>query len=107
MIGCRAFAKCTSLRSFSIPRLVEELGSNCFNESICLYQLRFASSESLKMVIGDESVDDALDKFGVTTSSGLFRIEVEAGEIELKFPGWVSIDDGEGDFEFSLVMDLQ
>jgi hypothetical protein len=47
----------------------------------------FASPESLKTLIDDRSLDDALDKFGVAASSGLFRIEVEDGEGELEFSG--------------------
>jgi hypothetical protein len=31
----------------------------------------------LKRVVGDRSVDDALDEFGVNTNSSLFKIEVE------------------------------
>jgi hypothetical protein len=59
------------------------------------------------MVIGDQSLDDALDKFGVTTSSGLFRIDIEDCELEMKFPGWVSVEDAERNFGFSLVRDVQ
>jgi hypothetical protein len=59
------------------------------------------------MVIGHRSVDEALDKFGVTGSSGLFRIDIEDGEIELKFPGWVSVRCGEEGLHFSLVRDFR
>jgi hypothetical protein len=39
--------------------------------------------------------------------SGLFRIDVEDGEIELDFPGWVSVDCGVEDLHFSLVRDFR
>jgi hypothetical protein len=87
-IGDRAFAKCISLRSFDIPRLVVAIGSNCFDECIHLYQLRCLSSESLKRIVGDRSLYDALDELGVSGGSGLFRIEVEDGGAELKVGGW-------------------
>jgi hypothetical protein len=108
-IGERAFANCTSLRSFAVPGHVVEIGSNCFSECIYLYRLRFGSSVLLKRVLGDRSLDDGLEGFGVTVSSGLFKIEMEEGEVKLPFPGWSYIDgdDGEGDSELSLVPEIQ
>jgi hypothetical protein len=106
-IGARAFAKCTSLRSFSVPPLVGEINSTCFTECIHLYELKFMSSECLKRVIGDRLLDDVLDEFGVTGSSSLFRIDVEdGGGVELKFQGWSQVGDCEGDLEFSLIQDI-
>jgi hypothetical protein len=106
-IGFRAFAKCSSLRSFFIPRLVEKIGRQCFAECIYLYRLKFLSSESLQRVIDERVLDDVLYEFGMTTSSCLFRIDIEGGDIELKFPGWVSVHNDDEDFEFSLFRDLQ
>jgi hypothetical protein len=109
-IGCRAFAKCTSLRSFSIPRQVVEIGGNCFAECLHLYRFGFWSSKSLKRVIGDKSLDAALDGFGVSGSSGLFRIEIEDGAMDFIFTGWVYVHDDceedETDLQLSLVRDL-
>jgi hypothetical protein len=97
-IGARAFAKCTSLRSFSPPPLVGDIGSTCFIECIHLYELKFMSSECLKRAIGDRLLDDILDEFGVTGSSSLFRIDVEDGEgVELEFQGWSQVGDCKGD----------
>jgi hypothetical protein len=76
-IGANGFAKCTSLRSFSIPRHVVNIGRNCFTKCIHLYRLRFRSSESITRVIGDQSLDDALNELGVIARSSLFGIEVE------------------------------
>jgi hypothetical protein len=106
-LGAKAFAKCTSLRSFSIPRQVGEIGSNCFKKSMYLYRLSFQSSESLARIIGNRSLDDALDEFGVSASSSLFRIEVGDGGMRLKFPGWTYVCGCEGDLERSLVRNVQ
>jgi hypothetical protein len=101
-IGVRAFAKCPSVRSFFIPPLVEKIGSQCFSECIYLSQLKFNSSESLQRVIDDRPLDDNLYEFGMTTNSNLFRIDIADGDIELRFPGWVSVHNDDEDFEFSL-----
>jgi hypothetical protein len=105
-IGARAFAKCTSLRSFYFPLRVGEIGRNCFEECIHLYKLEFSSSESLKTIVGDRSLDDALYELGVSESSSLLRIEVEDGgiELELEFAGWSSVSGGDDeDFHLTLV----
>jgi hypothetical protein len=110
-IGARAFAKCFWLRSFYFPQSARGIGNNCFNECIHLYQLRFGSSECLQRVIGDRSLDDALEEFGVSASSSLLRIDFEAVrmelEMEMRFPGWVSTSDGDGTLQFSPGGDLQ
>jgi hypothetical protein len=97
-IGEMAFANCTSLRSFYIPQSARGIGSNCFQGCIYLYRITFGSSECLQRVIGDRSLDDALPEFGMIMRSSLFQIDVEDGgvELELDFPGWVSVRDGEG-----------
>jgi hypothetical protein len=102
-IGDRAFAKCTSLRSFSIPQQVGEVGRNCFAESIHLCRLRFRSSESMTRVIGDQSLDDALNELGVNVCSSLFEIEVEDGGEELNHPGWISLSGREGGLHLTLI----
>jgi hypothetical protein len=80
-LGARAFAKYTSLRSFSVPPLVGEIGRNC--------------------------LEDALDEFGLSVGSTLFRINIEDGGMELKFPGWTCVCAGEGNSELSLIQDIQ
>jgi hypothetical protein len=106
MIGVRAFANCTSLRSFSIPQQVGEIGSNCFKKCNYLYRLKFQSLGSLAKVIRNQSLDEALDGFGVTVSSTLFRIELEDEGVKFKFP-WSYVCDSEGDLQLSLVGDIQ
>jgi hypothetical protein len=106
-IGGKAFAKCTSLRSFSIPQQVREIGRNCFRKCIHLNRLKFGSSESLKRVVGNRSLDDAREEFGEDRSATLLRIEVEDGGAGLQFSGWVSVPDDDGGSHSMLVRDLQ
>jgi hypothetical protein len=86
-IGANAFAQCTSLRLFSIPRQVREIGSNSFNGCIHLSRVRFSSSASLKRIVGHRSLDATLNKLAASGSSHLFRIEVDDGGMELNLPG--------------------
>jgi hypothetical protein len=102
-IGGRAFAECTSLKSFSIPGLVAVIGGNCFSECNHLYRLKFGSSTFLKTVVGDRSLDDALYDFGVSINSSLFGLDIVDGGLELNFPGWISVHDGDGNLHLSLV----
>jgi hypothetical protein len=66
----------------------------------------FGSPQSLRKVVADRSLDDALEEFGVTGCSGLFRIEVGDGGLELNLPGWVSVR-GDGDLRLSLMRGIQ
>jgi hypothetical protein len=84
-IGSVAFAKCTSLRSFVIPRDVGTIVRNCVNKSICLDRLSFESPAFLYEQVGDRRREGALAKPGLNT-----------------FPGWASIGDG----EFTVVQDI-
>jgi hypothetical protein len=106
-IGARVFANCTLLRSFDISRVADGIGSNAFNQCIHLNRLKFRSLESLKRVVGARSLDDALDEFGVSRNSSLFKIEIDDVEADLRFPGWVSLRDGDGGLHLTLVPDLQ
>jgi hypothetical protein len=82
--------------------LVGEIHPSCFHGCIYLYRLTFKSSESLKRIVGDRSLDDAPDELGVSGGSSLFRIEVEDGGAELEFPGWISTRIGETGFYLTL-----
>jgi hypothetical protein len=107
-IGARAFAKCTSLRSFGTSPQIGEIGSNSFSECIYLYRFKFTSSESLKRVLAERSLDEALHELGVSVSSSLFSIEIDDAEVKLKFPGWsYVVGGGEGDVQLSLVREIQ
>jgi hypothetical protein len=104
-ISGRALARCTSLRSFSIPQHVGEIGS--FSDCIHLYRLKFASSKSLKRIIASISLDDASWSFGVSPSPSLFRIDIEDGGEELNHPGWASLGSCEGDVKLWFVREYQ
>jgi hypothetical protein len=108
-VSVRELAKCTPLRSFSIPPLVGGIGSNFFEECNYVYQLKFKSSESLRRVIGNRSVDGAWYEFGVRESSGLFRTDVDQRGMKLQFPGWAgkSVRTRDGDLHLTLVRDIQ
>jgi hypothetical protein len=105
--SARAFRRCTSLRSFGVPSRVGEIGSNCFTQCLHLSRITFASSESLKRVISDHSLDDAWDRFGFRVTSSPFRVEVDHGGVELKFPGQVSVSGGDEDLHLTLIRDIQ
>jgi hypothetical protein len=90
MIGKEAFADCCSLKSFHVSRSVERIGEGCFGGCGPLRQLRFRSLASLKKIVGDFTLDEALENIGFDEISSLFRIEVEDGGADFEFGGWVS-----------------
>jgi hypothetical protein len=92
-IGQEAFAGCSSLRSFYVPKDVEGIGENCFAKCPSLSRLRFGSGQTLKRIVRDATLDEALEHLGVTEITSLFRIEVQDDRDDLSFPGWVSIAD--------------
>jgi hypothetical protein len=92
-IGREAFSGCCCHRSFYIPKKVSRIGENCFKKCPSLFRLKFASGETLTSIVGDLTLDKALDHLGVTEIWGLFRIEVEDAVSDLSFPGWVSVAD--------------
>jgi hypothetical protein len=106
-IGAQTFAKRASLRSFSIPPLIREIGGNSFDQCIHLYRLNFQSSESLMRVLGDRSLEHALEELGVRTNSGLFSIEVGDGEMDLKLVKSISVHAVDENLQLSLVRDPQ
>jgi hypothetical protein len=71
------------------------IGRNCFQEYIHLCRLKFRSLESLNIVVGHRSLDDALYETGVNWGSSLFRIEVEDGGVELNFSGLILMTENE------------
>jgi hypothetical protein len=94
IIGKEAFGDCCSLRSFYVPQCVEGIGERCFSGCGPLRRLRFGSIASLKKIVGDGTVDAALENIGFGRISSLFRIEVDHGGVNLEFPGWISVADG-------------
>jgi hypothetical protein len=106
-ISATAFAKRTSLRTFSIPLRVVQIDRNCFDKRIHLYRLKFQSSESLTRVVGDRSLENALDEFGVSSGSGLLTIIIAEGGVDVKFAESVYVHNVDEDSELSLVRDLQ
>jgi hypothetical protein len=92
-IGEEAFAGCCSLRSFYVPKKVERIGENCFKKCPSLSRLKFGSGDTLKKIVRDRTLDEALEHFGFTEISSLFRIEVEDDVSDFSFPGWIPVGD--------------
>jgi hypothetical protein len=69
----------------------------------------FQSSELLKRIIGDRSLDDAAKEIGISGSSALFRIEVEDGGAEFNLGGCVSVhgDGDHPDLQLTLMRDFE
>jgi hypothetical protein len=92
-IGKEAFAHCRSLRSFCFPKTVREVGENCFVSCGPLHLLIFVSGVSLKEIVGNRTLDEALEHIGFTDISSLFQIDVNEDGVDLDFAGWVSVGD--------------
>jgi hypothetical protein len=92
-IGQEAFAGCICLISFYVPKSVKVIGESCFRKCRSLYQLGFGSGETLKSIVGDTTLDEALEHLGVTEISNQFRIEVVEDGANLAFPGWIPLAD--------------
>jgi hypothetical protein len=88
-----AFAECHSIRSFEIPGRVRSIGQNCFRQCPFLCRLRCRSSDSVRDIVGDLALNQALENLGFRMILDSFRINVEKGGAELKFAGWVSVAD--------------
>jgi hypothetical protein len=100
-IGNEAFAECRSLASFDIPRNVEAIGRNCFINCIRLSWLKFFKGESLKQIVGDVTVDEALENIGFTELSNALKIEIsdiDDGGAPFEFGGWSLINDEDSYF---------
>jgi hypothetical protein len=86
-LGRKAFAKCFSLRSFKSPRNVGEIGGNCFSKCNHLTRLKFWCGESLTTIVGEGTLDEALDRIGLSDIPSTFKIEVDHGRLDFDFPG--------------------
>jgi hypothetical protein len=86
-----AFADCRSLRSFYFPSSVTGIGRKCFERCVCLRRLTFGSGATLKCIVGDMTLDEALENIGFAHLSSLLEIEVNGEGVDLEFPGWVSV----------------
>jgi hypothetical protein len=60
----------------------------------------------LNKFVGDLTLDEALEKFGLDEIAWVFRIEIEAadGDLKFAFAGWSFVADGGS--HFALVHDL-
>jgi hypothetical protein len=96
-IGEEAFAGCCCLRSFYVPKSVGRIGENCFNECFSLPGLRFGSGDTLKLIVRDRLLNEALEYLGFTDIWSQFQIDVDEGVSDLSFPGWIPIPDGRSD----------
>jgi hypothetical protein len=103
-IANEAFAGCCSLRAFYVPRSVEFIGENCFKSCVSLRRLRFVSGSSLKRLIGNSTLDDGLETFGLGEITILMRIEIEDGEMPDDIGSWSSVPDSRS--HLTLVQDI-
>jgi hypothetical protein len=55
--------------------------------------VRFGSGDSIKKVVGEMTLDEALEHFGFNDISSVFMIEVTEGGVDLKLPGLSSVVD--------------
>jgi hypothetical protein len=92
-IGREAFMKCCSLRSFYVPKNVERIGKDCFRKCPSLAGLRFGSGGTLKRIVTEKTLDEALEHLGITEISSVFRIEIDEDGSDLAFPGWIAVSD--------------
>jgi hypothetical protein len=92
-IGKEAFADCRSLRSFYFSKSVREVVESCFIRCDPLHLLVFGSGGSLKRVVGDATLDEALEHIGFDDISSLFKIDVNEDGADLNFSGWISVGD--------------
>jgi hypothetical protein len=91
-IGQKAFAGCSCVRSFYVPKNVEEIGANCFKKCPSLFQLKFGSGDTLRTIVRDRTLAEAMEHLGFAEISRLFRIEVDNDGSDLLFPGWIRVD---------------
>jgi hypothetical protein len=56
-----SFSECHWLRSLCFPKDVEVVSEDCFRKWFSVFQLRFVSAESLKRLVGDSPVDEAVE----------------------------------------------
>jgi hypothetical protein len=96
-IGQEAFEGCSCLRSFYVPKSVERIGENCFKKCPSLSRLRFGSGDTLKLMVRDRPLNEALEHLGFTDIWSQFQIDVDEGGSDLSFPGWIPIRDGHSD----------
>jgi hypothetical protein len=92
-IGEEAFAGCYCLRSFYVPKNVARIGANCFKECLSLFRLKFGSGDTLRRIVRDLTLDEALYDLGIIEISSLFGIEIDDDCSDLSFPLWISIAD--------------
>jgi hypothetical protein len=92
-IGREAFTGCSCLRSFYVPKTVEVIGENGFKKCPSLFRLKFGSGDTLKRIVRDMTLDEALEHLGFTEIWGQFRIEVDDNGSDLSFPEWISVAD--------------
>jgi hypothetical protein len=87
-LGRKAFAKCFSLRSFKIPQHVGEISENCFSKCDHLTRLKFWCGELLTAIVGEVTLDETLDRIGLSDIPSTFKIEVDHGRLDFDFSGW-------------------
>jgi hypothetical protein len=55
--------------------------------------LKFCCCESLKTIVGDVTLDEALENIGFIEISTAFKIEIEQNGTDFEFSGWSLVAD--------------
>jgi hypothetical protein len=89
----QVFADCRLLKSFYVLAGIGRIGEDSLRRYGSILVLTFASRESLKKIVGELMLDEALQHIGLSEISILFEIPINELGVELDFAGLFLVDD--------------